>query len=123
MPTQKRSLCELYILQASSTSLGVPAPRLNYLRKYCANLGYSDHTSDITTPALSISYGASVVEKHFTINKELPGRDNKFALDPKEFSLMVENIRIAEESCIDHGPDPRDIETDTMKNYRGRWGD
>lgn len=98
-------------------------PRLKYLKKTCANLGYSDHTSDVTSPAISIAFGASVIEKHFTINKELPGRDNKFALDPYEFSMMVNNIRIAEQSCIDHGPEPREIEMDTMKNYRGRWGD
>jgi sialic acid synthase SpsE len=98
-------------------------PRLKYLNTICPSLGYSDHTSDVTSPALSIAFGASVIEKHFTINKELPGRDNKFALDPSEFSMMVNNIRIAEQSCIDHGPEPRDIEMDTMKNYRGRWGD
>ena len=98
-------------------------PRLRYLRDLCQNLGYSDHTSDVVTPALSIPYGSCVIEKHFTINKELPGRDNKFALNPVEFSQMVQNIRNAEKSCFYHGPEPRDIEADTMKNYRGRWGD
>ena len=98
-------------------------PRLKYLGDLCLNLGYSDHTSDVVTPAISIAYGSCVVEKHFTIDKGLPGRDNKFALDPAEFSQMVENIRNAEKSCFYHGPEPRDIETDTIKHYRGRWGD
>ncbi len=98
-------------------------PRLNYLSDFCENLGYSDHTSDVVTPALSIAYGSRVVEKHFTVDKELPGRDNKFALDPFEFSEMVKNIRNAEKTCYYHGPEPRDIESDTILNYRGRWGD
>lgn len=98
-------------------------PRLKYLSGLCKNLGYSDHTSDVITPALSVAFGSRVVEKHFTIDKELPGRDNKFALDPDEFSQMVANIRNAEKSCFDHGPEPRDIEKDTMTSYRGRWGD
>jgi sialic acid synthase SpsE len=98
-------------------------PRLKYLGDLCQKLGYSDHTSDIVTPALSIAYGSSVIEKHFTVDKELPGRDNKFALDPIEFYEMVRNIRIAEKSCKYHGAGPRDIESDTMLSYRGRWGD
>ena len=98
-------------------------PRLSYLSNLCRNLGYSDHTSDVVTPSISLALGVCVVEKHFTIDKELPGRDNKFALDPHEFSQMVENIRGAEKSCFYHGPEPRDIEQDTMTNYRGRWGD
>jgi N,N'-diacetyllegionaminate synthase len=98
-------------------------PRLRYLSNLCKNLGYSDHTSDVVTPSISLAFGSRVVEKHFTIDKELPGRDNKFALDPDEFFQMVENIRNAEKSCFYHGPEPRDIEKDTMTNYRGRWGD
>lgn len=98
-------------------------PRLTYLSNFCRNLGYSDHTSDVVTPAISVALGARVVEKHFTVDKNLPGRDNKFALDPSEFSQMVENIRNAEQSCVNHGPEPRDAERDTMISYRGRWGD
>ena len=98
-------------------------PRLTYLSSFCQKLGYSDHTSDVVTPALSVAFGACAVEKHFTIDKQLPGRDNKFALDPPEFSAMVRNIRNAERTCHYHGPGPRDVESDTMLSYRGRWGD
>ena len=98
-------------------------PRLSYLGGFCENLGYSDHTSDVIIPSLSIAFGSRIVEKHFTIDKKLPGRDNKFALDPAEFSQMVVNIRSAEKSCFYFGPEPRDIEKDTMTSYRGRWGD
>lgn len=98
-------------------------PRLNYLRSKCPELGYSDHTTDIITPALSLAFGVTVIEKHFTIDKSLPGRDNKFALDERELTQMIAQIRVAEQCLEDHGPGPRAIETETMEKYRGRWGD
>ena len=63
----------------------------------------------------------SSVEKHFTTDHDLPGRDNKFALEPKEFREMVCNITLAKNSVIDFGKDYQDIESDTVNNYRGRW--
>ena len=77
------------------------------------------------TDALMLNYGAAlqVIEKHFTTNNELPGRDNKFALNPVEFKKMVANIRIAEEALINHGIDASPLEGDTIEHYRGRWGD
>jgi sialic acid synthase SpsE len=98
-------------------------PRLKYLANKVPILGYSDHTSDTVTPALAVAMGARVIEKHFTVDKELPGRDNKFALESSEFCEMVKNIRIAEQAIISHGSGPLDIESDTMAHYRGRWGD
>ena len=60
-------------------------------------------------------------KKHFTIDKDLPGRDNKFALDAKEFKEMCRNINIASDSIIDKGNGYQSIEEDTVMNYRGRW--
>lgn len=97
-------------------------PRINFLKERCDIVGYSDHTSDLITPVVAVSMGVKVIEKHFTTDKNLPGRDNKFALDAAEFKQMVENIRIAELALIEHGNGPMDIEADTMENYRGRWG-
>lgn len=98
-------------------------PRINFLKRHCKVVGYSDHTSDLITPVVAASMGAKVIEKHFTIDKDLPGRDNKFALDALEFKHMVDNIRMTEFALIEHGDGPMDIETDTMENYRGRWGE
>ena len=96
--------------------------RIQFIKENCSAVGYSDHTSDLISPVVAIALGAQIIEKHFTINKELPGRDNKFALDVPEFEQMVKNIRLAEAALIDHGNGPMDIESDTMTNYRGRWG-
>lgn len=95
--------------------------RLSWLKEFSDKIGFSDHTLSTVVPALSIFYGCEVIEKHFTTNKKLPGRDNKFALDPNEFSEMVDNINAANDSLINHGLSYQDIEIDTVENYRGRW--
>lgn len=97
-------------------------PRLNFISDHCKRVGYSDHTSDVLTPAIALAYGVEVIEKHFTTDKNLPGRDNKFALNPAEFRDMVDNIRLAEQCLTSHGNGNLDIERDTMTSYRGRWG-
>ena len=95
--------------------------RINWLKELHDNVGYSDHTGSIIIPASAVVLGASVIEKHFTTDKSLPGRDNKFALDPNEFKLMSSNIREVELAMNDLGIDYQDIESDTVNNYRGRW--
>lgn len=59
-------------------------------------VGYSDHTPGNLVPLLSIALGACAIEKHFTDDKNLPGPDHPFALDAKDFTLMVKDIRNAE---------------------------
>lgn len=95
--------------------------RINWLRGLCDEVGYSDHTSSTIIPAAAVSLGCTVVEKHFTTDKGLPGRDNKFALDPVEFKEMCRNIREVESAILDRGLDFQPIEKDTVDNYRGRW--
>ena len=56
-------------------------------------IGYSDHTNGLTAALAAVVYGSEVIEKHFTLNKKLPGPDHKASLDPKEFSKMVFRIR------------------------------
>lgn len=63
--------------------------------------GISDHTMSTLTPALAVSAGATVVEKHFTLSKRLSGPDHPFALEPHELKEMVDHIRYAE-LCMGH---------------------
>lgn len=58
--------------------------------------GLSDHTTGILIPVAAVSLGAKVIEKHFTLDKKLPGPDQELSLDPVEFSEMVKNIRTVE---------------------------
>lgn len=60
-------------------------------------VGYSDHTMDLIVPAIAVSLGACVIEKHITLDKSMEGPDHKASLEPKEFKEMVEKIRICEE--------------------------
>lgn len=95
--------------------------RINWLKSFTENIGLSDHTMSTLVPSLAVTYGVKVIEKHFTTDNTLPGRDNQFALEPSKFSKMVDNIYSAERAIIDHGIGHQDIEKDTMENYRGRW--
>ena len=61
-------------------------------------VGLSDHTINTLTPSLAVTMGAEVIEKHFTISRQLPGPDHPFALEPKELKEMVDNIRLTEVS-------------------------
>lgn len=96
-------------------------PRLKSLKTIHSDIGLSDHTSSVVVPALSLSYGATVVEKHFTVDNNLEGRDNKFALNPDQFLRMVENINTATEATKYHGDNYQKTEEDIIQNYRGRW--
>ena len=59
----------------------------------CAGVGYSDHTLGITVPIAAVALGAEVLEKHFTLDKSVPGPDHKASLEPCELKAMVDAIR------------------------------
>lgn len=63
------------------------------------SVGFSDHTPGILAPPLAVALGATVVEKHFTLSRNLPGPDHAFAIEPPELIEMVKNIKIAEK-CL-----------------------
>lgn len=100
----------------------VNLPKINDLGKFVKKLGFSDHTSEVVTPALAYSLGVRTFEKHFTTDNSLPGRDNKFALTPDTFKEMIINLKKAQQANIFHGTEASDLESDTISNYRGRWG-
>lgn len=63
------------------------------LRLTPAAVGYSDHTVGIEVPVAAVAMGARVIEKHFTLDKSLPGPDHKASLEPDELKAMVDAIR------------------------------
>jgi N,N'-diacetyllegionaminate synthase len=65
------------------------------------NVGYSDHTLGIEVAVAAVALGASVVEKHFTLNRELPGPDHRASLEPDELKAMVKAIRNIEQAMGD----------------------
>ncbi len=64
-------------------------------------VGYSDHTLGIEVPIAAVALGATVIEKHLTLDRRLPGPDHKASLEPDEFSAMVRAIRNIEQAMGD----------------------
>jgi N,N'-diacetyllegionaminate synthase len=61
-------------------------------------VGYSDHTKGIEVSVAAVALGACLIEKHFTLDKNMPGPDHKASLEPDELKLMVDSIRNVEKS-------------------------
>lgn len=61
-------------------------------------VGYSDHTLGIEVPIAAVAMGAEVIEKHFTLDRNLPGPDHKASLEPDELKSMVNAIRNIEQA-------------------------
>lgn len=68
----------------------------------CGAVGYSDHTVGITIPIAAVARGAKVIEKHFTLDRNLPGPDHRASLEPGELAEMVKAIRTVEQ-CLGSG--------------------
>ena len=73
-------------------------------------VGYSDHTNGIEIPIAAIVMGATVIEKHFTLDKNMEGPDHKASLEPKELKQMVQSIRNVEVALGNGIKQPSDAE-------------
>ena len=62
----------------------------------CKAVGYSDHTQGISIPVAAAALGAKVIEKHFTLDRNLPGPDHRASLEPEELAEMIRSIRSVE---------------------------
>jgi N-acetylneuraminate synthase/N,N'-diacetyllegionaminate synthase len=71
---------------------------LTLKKEFNLPIGYSDHTFGILVPIMAVAMGAKIIEKHFTLDKNLPGPDHKASLEPKELKEMVESIRNVEKA-------------------------
>ena len=98
----KKHGAEEIVLLHCTTSYPAPVKSVN-LRAMetlrCAfqvPVGYSDHTEGITIPIAAAAMGACVIEKHFTLDRTLPGPDHKASLEPQELAAMVKAVRDVE---------------------------
>lgn len=71
---------------------------LTMKEKFDVDVGYSDHTTGIEVPIAAVAMGARVIEKHFTLDRNMVGPDHKASLEPYEFKQMVNAIRIIEKA-------------------------
>lgn len=67
-------------------------------QKFGLNVGYSDHTQGIEVPVAAVAMGACVIEKHFTLDRNMEGPDHKASLEPDELAAMVKAIRNVEKA-------------------------
>jgi N,N'-diacetyllegionaminate synthase len=81
-------------------------------------VGYSDHTTGIEIAVAAVALGASIVEKHFTISRNLPGPDHRASLEPKELTAMVRSIRNVEAALGDGNKRPAPEEVNTAEVAR-----
>jgi len=81
-------------------------------------VGYSDHTEGILIPVAAVARGAKFIEKHFTLDRSLPGPDHKASLEPPELTQMVRDIRALQVALGDGGKTPQPSEWDTRQAAR-----
>ena len=70
-------------------------------RAFGLPVGYSDHTPGVEIAAAAVAVGASIIEKHFTMDRNLPGPDHRASLDPDELVHLVRSIRNVEDALGD----------------------
>ena len=76
---------------------------LSIAAQFGVPVGYSDHTLGIEVPIAAVALGATVIEKHFTLDRSLPGPDHKASLEPNELKGMVSAIRNIEQAMQGNG--------------------
>ena len=81
-------------------------------------VGYSDHTAGISISIAAVARGAQIIEKHFTLDKSLPGPDHKASLEPHELNQMIKSIREVEAALGDGVKKPTLAELDTLTVVR-----
>lgn len=72
-------------------------------KQFDVNVGYSDHTPGIEVPIAAVALGAKIIEKHFTLDRTLPGPDHVASLEPNELKAMVLAIRNIEKAISGNG--------------------
>ena len=114
---------ELLILHCTS-SYPTPATEVN-LRKittlsatFGCPVGFSDHSWGTTAALGAVVLGACFIEKHFTLDKNLPGPDHRFSSDPEEFRELVMRVREIEQNMGDAHIGPTPSETKNRQSFR-----
>ncbi|MBC7609390.1 MAG: N-acetylneuraminate synthase [Polaromonas sp.] len=102
---------------APDESLNLKA-MLSMARDLNIDIGYSDHSLGIEAPLAAVALGATVIEKHLTLDCKLPGPDHSASLEPDEFARMVQGIRRVSAMLGDGVKAPLPEELDTARVVR-----
>ena len=85
------------------------------------SIGYSDHTLGTRAAVIAVALGAQVIEKHFTLDKTLPGTDHILSADPQELKTLVEELRAVETLLGDSDKHPTSGESEIKSFVRSRF--
>lgn len=91
---------------------------MDTLKAFGLTVGYSDHTEGSLISIAAVARGAKVIEKHFTLDRSMPGPDHKASLEPDELKSMITQIRALELALGDACKTPQPSEWDTRKAAR-----
>lgn len=116
-PKGQQLLKEKVTLLHCTTEYPAPVKDINLnamvtmYKTFGLKIGYSDHSEGVTVPVAAVALGARLIEKHFTLDKTLPGPDHKASLEPQELKEMINAIRIVDQVLGDglKGPMPSEI--------------
>lgn len=103
-PKGQEALCRKVTLLHCTTEYPAPYNEVNLNamntlhQAFNLPIGYSDHTQGIAVPIAAVAKGATIIEKHFTLDRSLPGPDHKASLEPHELTDMVTSIRTIEQA-------------------------
>ena len=86
--------------------------------KFGLPVGYSDHTQGIEIPVMAVAMGATIIEKHFTLDKTMEGPDHKASLEPDELKQMVDEIRNVEKAFGNGVKEPQEAEKKNIEIAR-----
>lgn len=92
-----------------------------HLKGHSIKFGYSGHALGINDAIAALEYDVSIIEKHFTIDNNLPGRDNKFAILPEQLVALSQYISCRELMNTPHDNQYQSCEEEVRDVYRGRW--
>lgn len=96
--------------------------RMGWLRDQRVRVGLSDHTLGIEAAMLAIAQDAEIVEKHFTLSRKLPGKDQAISGEPAEFRALADWIATVEEMTGESRPSLSEEEVRLKGIYVGKWG-
>lgn len=91
---------------------------MDTLRAFGLPVGYSDHTEGILIPVAAVARGATIIEKHFTLDRAMPGPDHKASLEPAELTQMISQIRDLQLALGDGAKCPQPSEWNTRQAAR-----
>jgi sialic acid synthase SpsE len=103
-PTEPREV-NLKAMETLRKAFGVP-------------VGFSDHTLGIEVALAAVALGGCIIEKHFTMDRSLPGPDHRVSLEPHELSALIRGIRIVEKSLGDGVKQPTEKELEVANSAR-----